>query len=446
MNKNGKEQLKHGSMEPANDPPLPGLYVHWPFCVSKCPYCDFNSHVKRVFDERSYIEAICSEIDYLLALQKEAGQGKSAPGEAEKLPSAARSGRVFLETGPQIGSIYFGGGTPSLMQPATLRAILDHIGRRFVLADNVEITLEANPCLAEAGRFGDFADAGVNRLSLGVQALDDEALKILGRAHGKNEAIKAIAMARNSFQRMSFDLIYGRHGQSLAQWRKELAAAIDLCCGHLSLYQLTIEPGTQYQTMFDQGRLDLPAGERAARFFYETRRICERAGLAAYEISNHAAPGQQSRHNLLYWRYGLYWGVGPGAHGRIQVDGRRYATSTLRSPRHWAAQVARQGHGLAKMEPLCNRQQADEILLMGLRLRNGVDLAQLCELTGFRLDKEVVMRLCQEGYCRSFEGGRFLAASGRGTGVLNRIVEQLSLALVPGRKEKNLTGDLSCLN
>ncbi len=401
----GSKQILNGGLSNTGKGRWLGLYVHWPYCVAKCPYCDFNSHVERVFDERQFVHAICREIDYLI--EKTDGTEK-----------------------PRLGSIFFGGGTPSLMQPQAVADILAHVHRRFALSEKIEITLEANPSSVENARLEALAVAGVNRVSLGVQALDEDALRVLGRVHGVSEALAAITLAQDHFARMSFDLIYGRHGQSLADWREELARAIDLAGGHLSLYQLTVEKGTRYQNLYDRGQLDLPANDRAARFFEETRDICARAGLPAYEISNYAAPGEASVHNLVYWRYGDYMGVGPGAHGRLVMAGQRFATSTVRSPKRWIRQVEEQGHGLESMEALDLEQQADEILLMGLRLTQGVDLARLFELTGYRIAPQKIEELVRAGLCRIDDDGARLASTDRGVAVLNLIVEQLSLSLV----------------
>ena len=382
MNSKGKQVIKDQQPEVQKSLPM-GLYVHWPYCVSKCPYCDFNSHVTRVFSEEQYVEAICAELDYL-ASQNE---------------------------GRDLGSLFFGGGTPSLMSPETVGAVLDHARSIFAFASDIEITLEANPSSVEASRFAALASMGINRVSLGVQAFDDEALVRLGRAHSSGEALEAISLAQNSFSRMSFDLIYGRHEQKLADWREELHRAIDLSNGHLSLYQLTIEEGTRYKNLYDRGKLDLPEDERAARFFYETREICDRAGLPAYEISNFAHPGNQSRHNLVYWRYGSYIGVGPGAHGRIVKRGQRMAVSNIRSPARWYAQVMEKGHGMEQFEALDKNQQADEILLMGMRLLEGVDLHRLAALTGCRVNPSQISKLISEGFCELVEEGRYLRAT-----------------------------------
>ena len=404
MNKNGKQAL---NQQPKNSfgELLPGLYVHWPYCVSKCPYCDFNSHVKQVFSEQQYVKAICAELDFLVA----------------------RGGKLR----PPLGSIFFGGGTPSLMQPATVAAILDHIGKSFTLSKDIEITLEANPSSVEASRFAELGEVGINRVSLGVQALHDEALHLLGRAHGVSEALGAIALAQSHFGRMSFDLIYGRHGQELEDWREELKRGIDLSNGHLSLYQLTIEEGTQYKTAFDRGELNLPSNERAVRFFEATREICDSAGMPAYEISNYARDGEQSVHNLVYWRYGSYMGIGPGAHGRVVVEGRRLATAALRSPKRWLAQVEKLGHGFETIDALSSTEQADEMVLMGMRLTTGLDLAHLSALTQTRINAQVPEQLVAAGLCEFSPDRRHLRASPKGMPILNLIVEQLSLALEP---------------
>ena len=407
MNKNGKHAINQ-ARENAPDELLPGLYVHWPYCVSKCPYCDFNSHVRQVFDERQYIEAICSELDYLLELQGDNGSEK-----------------------PQLGSIFFGGGTPSLMQPQTVGALLDFVRSKFSLAHDAEITLEANPSSVEASRFKALGEVGINRVSLGVQALHDDALKVLGRAHGVDEALAAVSLAQTSFGRTSFDLIYGRHGQQLADWCEELKRGIDLSDGHLSLYQLTIEEGTQYKNLYDRGELNLPSNQRSVRFFEETRKICDEAGLHAYEISNYAAPGEQSRHNLVYWRYGTYMGVGPGAHGRIIQEDKRLASAAIRSPKRWLAQVDKLGHGFENMQALTQGEMADEMLLMGMRLTQGVDLHRLRVLCSLAIKPQKINELVSAGLCEISSKQAYLRASNQGVPVLNQIVEQLSSALEP---------------
>src|SRR5262245_14867722 len=318
-----------------------GVYVHWPFCASKCPYCDFNSHVRSGgIDETRFRDAFVRELEHWAGL---------APGRS-------------------VGSVFFGGGTPSLMDPATTGAILDAIARHWRVDLGAEVTLEANPSSVEAGRFRGYRTAGVNRGSLGVQSLEDGVLRTLGRLHTAAEARAAIEVARDTFDRFSFDLIYARPGQTLEAWRAELSDALALAGGHLSLYQLTIEGGTPFAKLHARGKLKLPDQERARAFYQLTQELTEAAGLPAYEISNHAAPGDECRHNLLYWRYGEYAGLGPGAHGRIVADGVRRATAAERLPERWAAQVEAQGHGLVEKAALGRAEEADEALLMGLRL------------------------------------------------------------------------------
>ena len=321
------------------------LYVHWPFCVSKCPYCDFNSHVRASVDQDVWRDALLADLAY----------------EARALP------------GRRVGSVFFGGGTPSLMPPATVAAVLDAAERAWGFDADVEITLEANPSSVEAARFADLAAAGVNRVSLGLQALDDAALRFLGRAHDVAEGLGALAVAQSTFARVSFDLITARPGQSLAEWEAELARALAFGTEHLSLYQLTIEPGTRFATEAAAGRLQLPEGDFAADLFDATRAMCTAAGLPAYEVSNHARLGAESRHNLTYWRYRDYAGIGPGAHGRRGG----LATRRHRKPENWLAAVARSGHGAQEEVALSPAERAHEALLMGLRLREGVDLARI---------------------------------------------------------------------
>ena len=323
---------------PAADPLA--LYVHWPFCVSKCPYCDFNSHVRDSVDQERWRAAMLSDLRH----------------EAAMLP------------GRRVGSVFFGGGTPSLMPPATVAAVLEEADRLWGFHDRVEITLEANPSSVEAARFADIAAAGVNRVSLGLQALDDETLHFLGRAHSVSEGLDALAVAQSAFARVSFDLIYARPGQSLAAWEAELARALAFGTEHLSLYQLTIEPGTRFATLAAQGKLPPVDPDHAADLFECTQAMTSAAGRPRYEVSNHAASGAESRHNLAYWRYTDYAGIGPGAHGR------RGGLATLRrkKPENWLAAVDRNGHGLESEEPLDPRTRALEALLMGLRLTDGL--------------------------------------------------------------------------
>ena len=347
-----------------------GVYLHWPFCAQKCPYCDFNSHVRfGGWDEARFLAAYIREID-------------------------ATAGLIGART---VSSIFFGGGTPSLMQPATTAAILDHIAKRWSIAHGAEITLEANPNSVEAARFRGFRDAGINRVSIGVQSLRDDELRKLGRIHSVAEAKAALDVARSTFERFSFDLIYARPKQTADAWRAELTEALDLAGDHLSLYQLTIEPDTAYAALHAKGKLVIPDDD-AARALYEiTDELTAARGLAAYEVSNYARPGSESRHNLLYWRYGEYAGIGAGAHGRIIVAGQRSATVTERNPETWADRVEASGTGVVETTALTLDEQADEMLLMGLRLSEGVDLGQLAALGGVRPAAQVIGGLMAMG-------------------------------------------------
>jgi putative oxygen-independent coproporphyrinogen III oxidase len=351
-----------------------GVYVHWPFCAQKCPYCDFNSHVRhKGWDEARFLSAYQREIDWL----------------ADRI-------------GPRVTtSVFFGGGTPSLMQPETVAGILDHIAKRWGIAPDAEITLEANPGSVEAGRFRGFRSAGINRVSIGVQSLRDAELRKLGRIHSVQEATTAIDIARKTFERFSFDLIYARPGQTADDWRQELREALDLAGDHLSLYQLTIEPDTPYAALHAAGKLVIPDAYDAGALYEITDEMTAARGLAAYEVSNYARPGSESRHNLLYWRYGEYAGVGPGAHGRIIADSQREATISERNPEAWVAAVEDNGHGIVELTALSDAEQADEMLLMGLRLSEGVDLARLAELGGVRPSSEVISELGDLGLLQS---------------------------------------------
>ena len=345
------------------------LYVHWPFCVSKCPYCDFNSHVRESVDQAIWRDAMLADLAY----------------EAAALP------------GRRLGSIFFGGGTPSLMPPETVAAVIDAATGYWPPVDDVEITLEANPSSVEAARFADIARAGVNRVSLGLQALDNDALKFLGRAHDVAEGLAALDTAQGSFARVSFDLIYARPEQTLGAWHAELTRALSFGTEHLSLYQLTVEQGTRFATDEREGRLTLPDPDYAADLFDLTRETTARAGLPAYEISNHARAGAESRHNLVYWRYRDYAGVGPGAHGRRGG----LATARHKKPENWIGAVARNGHGAQIEEPLVPQERSTEALLMGLRLREGVDLARIARLgettVAALVDEAAVARLEAQG-------------------------------------------------
>jgi oxygen-independent coproporphyrinogen-3 oxidase len=382
-----------------------GVYVHWPFCASKCPYCDFNSHVRQSginggIDEARFRAAFLRELEHWAGL---------APGRT-------------------VSSIFFGGGTPSLMSAATVGALLEAIARHWPVAADAEITLEANPSSVEAARFRGYRAAGVNRVSLGVQSLDDGVLRSLGRLHTVEEALAAIEVARSSFERFSFDLIYARPGQRLEAWRDELERALSLAGTHLSLYQLTIEPGTPFADLHARGKLRVPDGEAARALYDLTQELTERAGLPAYEISNHAAPGEECRHNLLYWRYGEYAGIGPGAHGRVVVGGARQATVAERNPERWAGLVESRGHGLAETSALTPAEEADEALLMGMRLTEGLDLDRLAALTGFAPRTAAVDELGWSGLIERRTDDH-ISTTAAGRIVLDQMVLRLSSAL-----------------
>ena len=374
------------------------VYIHWPFCLSKCPYCDFNSHVRHGgVDEARFVRAYGAEI-------------------------AATAARI---PGRTVSTIFFGGGTPSLMQPASVATVLDAIARHWTIAPNVEITLEANPTSVEAERFRAFHGAGVNRVSLGVQALDDAALAALGRTHSAEEALAAVALARHVFERYSFDLIYARPGQTAAQWRAELMQAISHAADHISLYQLTIEPDTPFEALHRAGKLRIPDAAAARDLYDVTQDVCEQAGLPAYEVSNHARPGAECRHNLIYWRYGEYAGIGPGAHGRLDVGGQRYATAAERRPDAWLALVEAKGDGLVENEALLRSAQADEFLLMGLRLAEGIDPQRYAEIAGRPLDLSRIADLIGYGLVET-TAARRLRVTPAGFPVLDAVVADLA--------------------
>ena len=381
------------------------IYVHWPFCRSKCPYCDFNSHVRDAIDEERWRAALISEIGYT----------------ADRLGPA-----------PPASSIFFGGGTPSLMSPKTVGAVIDAIARDFGVTEDVEVTLEANPTSAEAASFRGIRAAGVNRLSLGVQALNDGDLRALGREHSADEALAALASARGIFPRRSFDLIYARPGQTVAAWREELAQALTHADGgHLSLYQLTFEPGTSFFQARARGTLKPLGDEAAADMFFLTQDLCEAAGFPAYEISNHATPGQECRHNLTYWRYGEYAGVGPGAHGRLRLDGVLHETRQRRSPEKWLDAVEARGHGREETAPLTARTRAEELLMMGLRLREGIRAARFESVTGAPLSEclpaSALGALIEGGFLET--DSRRLRANHRGRALHERVLVELVAAL-----------------
>lgn len=382
----------------ADATPAFGVYVHWPFCLSKCPYCDFNSHVRHApVDEARYVSAFTREIE----------------------TTAAR-------TGPRtVSSIFLGGGTPSLMQPQTVGGILDAIAKYWGVAPDVEVTLEANPTSVEATRFRGYRTAGVNRVSLGVQALDDSSLKALGRLHTAREALDAVAIARSAFDRYSFDLIYARPDQTPQMWTQELTQAIGEAAEHLSLYQLTIEPDTPFYGLHAAGKLKTP-DEAVARALYDvTQEVCARHGLPAYEISNHARIGAECRHNLVYWRGDEYAGIGPGAHGRLDIDGVRRAIATEKRPETWLMRVEASGHGVTTDETLNSEERADEFLLMGLRLVEGIDPQRYARLAGRSLDPARIALLREEGAITVDASGR-LRVTQSGFPLLDAVVADLA--------------------
>src|SRR4051812_5286940 len=375
-----------------------GVYVHWPFCASKCPYCDFNSHVRhQPVDQDRFVAAFRREIAQM----------------------AARS------PGRRVSSVLFGGGTPSLMKPETVGAILDAVGGAWAVDPDAEVTLEANPTSVEAERFQGYRAAGVNRVSLGVQALNDPDLRRLGRMHSAEEAMQAVKIAASIFDRFSFDLIYARPGQTPEAWRAELEQAFRHATEHLSLYQLTIEPDTWFERLYKAGKLSVPSPEEGRILYDLTQEICEAHGLPAYEISNHARPGAESRHNLVYWRYGEYVGVGPGAHGRIVTEAGRITTATEKHPETWLGGVERDGHAIIESARLSAEEEGDESLLMGLRLREGIDPARYAALAGRALDERRVGDLMGEGLIARRIGAR-LAVTPAGFPVLDAVVADLA--------------------
>ena len=380
------------------------LYIHWPFCLRKCPYCDFNSHVRDTVDHAQWQSALLSDM----------------AREAE------------LAGGERLESIFFGGGTPSLMPPALVARLLAEAERLWGFAPNIEITLEANPSSVEAGKFAALAQAGVNRVSLGLQALDDDSLRFLGRLHDVAEGLAALEVAQRHFARVSFDLIYARPGQSAEMWESELNRALSFGTGHLSLYQLTIEEGTRFATLARSGELVLPPEDQAADLFTLTREITAAHGLPAYEVSNHARAGEESRHNLTYWRYHDYAGIGPGAHGRRGgQNGEKLATVRHKKPENWLAAVARKGDGLAEERPLPPREQAAEAMLMGLRLAEGVPIADLARRLGLGqselVDEAKLARYADLGLAwrEGAPGSRRIGATPQGMLLLNSLIAEL---------------------
>jgi oxygen-independent coproporphyrinogen-3 oxidase len=374
-----------------------GVYVHWPFCKAKCPYCDFNSHVRHTpVDAMGFARSLGKEIATL----------------AQRLP------------GRTVSSIFFGGGTPSLMPPDAVGLVLDVIGRVWGVAADAEVTLEANPTSTEAENFRGYRTAGVNRVSVGVQSLNPEHLRALGRQHTPEEALAAFRLAVKIFPRASFDMIYARPHQTLDGWRTELQRALAEQQGHMSLYQLTIEPETRYADLFTTGQLQVPDEDVAADLYELTQELTEKAGLPAYEISNHARPGEESRHNLLYWRYGEYVGAGPGAHGRLHEAGRVIATAAEKHPETWRQKVDARGHGLVQNEVVTPAARAREMLLMGLRINEGINLARYEALAGKPLQKKRLETLIALGLARQSQG--HLQATPSGRRVLDAVIAELA--------------------
>ncbi len=379
-----------------------GIYVHWPFCASKCPYCDFNSHVRKAtVDQPRFVKAFQGEI---------AAMAARTPGRT-------------------VSSIFFGGGTPSLMDAETVSGILSAIHEHWNVAESAEISLEANPTSVEADKFRAFRKAGINRVSLGVQAMNDTDLQALGRTHSVENALKAVEIARDAFERISFDLIYARPGQSVAAWEDELGQALDFAADHLSLYQLTIEPGTQFEILHKAGRLQVPDPEIAEGMFLATQAMTGERGLSAYEISNHAAPDALCQHNLVYWRYGEYVGVGPGAHGRLidqtSAYAQRTATSMQRHPEKWLEAVEAEGHGLVADDPLTLEEMGDEYLVMGLRLREGISRARYEALSGRTFADKQVNLMVEQGFIET-DGSDGLRATREGSFLLDAVVADLA--------------------
>jgi putative oxygen-independent coproporphyrinogen III oxidase len=389
---------RHASLLPDTGEPGFGIYIHWPFCAAKCPYCDFNSHVRhQPVDQPRFTAAFLKEMERMRAI-----------------------------SGPKVvTSVFLGGGTPSLMAPETVGAILDGIARFWHMPNGIEITMEANPSSVEAERFRGYRAAGVNRVSLGVQALNDRDLKFLGRLHDVADALKAIRLARDIFPRMSFDLIYARPKQTVTEWEAELKEAISYAVDHLSLYQLTIEEGTAFYGLHKAGKLIVPDGEYSAELYEATQRITSENGMPAYEVSNHAVPGAESRHNLTYWRYGDYAGIGPGAHGRLSKGNYKLATATERHPEKWLERVEVDGHGMVDEELLGYEEQSDELLLMGLRLREGIDLVRWRELSGRELDPDKEEFLIQHGFLERLGNSR-IRCTPSGMLILDSVVADLA--------------------
>ena len=376
------------------------VYVHWPFCLAKCPYCDFNSHVRETVDEGKMAAAMTAEIDYYAGLV------------------GARS----------VKSIFFGGGTPSLMSATTVDTVINRLSKRFSIDSDIEITLEANPTSVEAGKFDDFSKAGVNRVSLGIQALNTKDLIALGREHSLKEAFEAIELSQKYFKRSNFDLIYARMGQSVSDWQKELHQALKIANGHLSLYQLTIEPGTPFYGQLHSGKIIIPNEDTSAEMYDLTNQICESAGYEIYEISNYAKVGQQSKHNLTYWKYLDYIGIGAGAHGRITLAGQTYATMQYKKPETWLKAVQMNGHATKVKENLSQKAMAEEMIMMGLRLTDGIAYTDFKNRLGTDIEKFIAMdslvSLKSQGFV-SVKNQDRLRLTEKGRPLLNQILGQI---------------------
>lgn len=376
-----------------------GIYIHWPFCEAKCPYCDFNSHVRHGgITQKDYVEAYRREIAYFAG----------------------------LTNGQQVTSVFFGGGTPSLMEPETLDALVREVRNNWDVAADAEISMEANPSSVEAERFAAYRASGINRLSIGVQSLKNADLRFLGRLHDVEQALHAIEIARATFPRISFDLIYARPGQGEQEWEDELNLAINYAADHLSLYQLTIEPDTPFKKLFDAGKLIPPDADHARALYEITQAVCDARGLPAYEVSNHAKPGSESRHNLTYWRYGDYAGIGPGAHSRLTLDGERTGFIVEAYPETWLHEVKTKGHGIWNVEVLNEEQAGDEMLLMGLRLREGISLSRYEMLSGAVIDERQIRNLVADGMLERLSDD-IIRISREGWFVLDAVVADLAM-------------------
>ena len=376
-----------------------GIYLHWPFCQAKCPYCDFNSHVRlQGVDENKFVGGLIAELDHY----------------------------KDLAGGRPVETIFIGGGTPSLLGERSVDRILNHIQKNWSLRDDAEITLEANPASSEAKRFRAYKNSGINRLSLGVQSLRPRDLKFLGRLHSVEEALATIEISRSVFDRFSFDLIYARPNQTVEDWEEELREALALAGGHLSLYQLTIEPRTAFADLYRTGKLKVPGDDMAVALYQKTAEICAEAGLTDYEISNYAIPGHESRHNLIYWRYRDYLGIGPGAHGRLRAGGVRFEISNLSHPEKWLAEIDDRGTGIAFQRKLEPDEQAFEFLLMGLRLRDGISLDRLANEFGFTLSETVLGELAEQEMVLQDSESNTLKVTANGRLVLNSVIDQLT--------------------